>query len=260
MIPRQKQPNGFPPLPDQFAAITNYFIPKFRPDLARAKITGHEDLPEMAKLIANQVHQYEPRSVVRAGRVRFEYELRGRPVEEELSLGYIELPNPQFHLDTWEVSHLVSVRAPKGSLDQAKITQKVIQNSICPGIAFCVKLDQFCTQMNHLRVEEIRETGRRSKLFAEMANKASDEKAAQYWAAQKANAQLSDARAEYNRSVTPYDTGDGKKVELPNGYTHAWIGENGNIIQTNDGLYNPNTDLDLGPHTGWKEMDIYKPH
>jgi hypothetical protein len=63
---------------------------------------------------------------------------------------------------------------------------------------------------------------------------------------------ISQARSDTMRGIARYDIGGGEHVELPNNYQHAWRGENGQYIVSNDPLYNPNTDPNSG--TNWTQL------
>lgn len=249
-----------PPPADQFAAILDFVIPVYRPDLKNAKVTEKVALKEMSKITFDNMPEVMRQGVlIRSGRVRFEYELHGKVIEEDVSAVYLLQANQQLKYAGWNISGISSVRGPKGTLDEVKTIEAIIQRSIRPGAAFWCKYDQFIILKNQQRTREIEEVGRRSRIFAEMANKASDAQAAQYWKRQDANARLSESRALYNRSLTQYQSSNGgPPINLPNNMPHAWQGANGQILQTNNPNYNPNGDP-TQPSTQWTPMQQVKP-
>ena len=54
--------------------------------------------------------------------------------------------------------------------------------------------------------------------------------------------------------MSPWQSSDSFVFQLPNNYSQAWEGSNGEIIMNNDAGYNPNSDSNMPSGTTWTQM------
>jgi hypothetical protein len=63
---------------------------------------------------------------------------------------------------------------------------------------------------------------------------------------------ISQSWSEHIRGVETYQTPfDGRPVQLPGGYSQAWVNARGEYLLTNQAGFNPN----VGDTTEWRRMD-----
>ena len=114
---------------DQFDAIENVIIPFFRPDLANAKVVSKERIPVVARAVEAQENKDPTWPVIAgAGKETFEYDLHGQTVQEVVR-GVVTVGG-QGNFRIWQCVYFSSWRAPKGTLDQMKPINAVMQQSL----------------------------------------------------------------------------------------------------------------------------------
>ena len=73
------------PIDDVFRSIAELVIPKYRRDLADARVIEKEELPKLAEEASkNMLVTPGFRNIVKAGRMRFEYQENGQTVQEDV--------------------------------------------------------------------------------------------------------------------------------------------------------------------------------
>ena len=246
------------PVDDVFTAMHDFVIPAYRKDLLNARVVEKEKLPKLSKWVFDHNFGLPGQTqVVKSGRVRFEYQLNGQDVEEDLIAALSVKRDPQSKTFDWRISSIISTRGPKGTLDELKMTRLVMQRSTVQSLAWYNKLLQLAEMGNRAKLAEIRAVGERSRIFAQMNNQVSDARKKLFEDTQRGNAERALVADQYIRDVTPYSTTQGPPVELPSAYGHAWQGNNGQYIMTNDPIYNPNSDPN-NVHAGWTELQRAK--
>jgi len=99
--------------PEQF--VRQWVIPKVRPDLMQAKAVGVQPSPEYAKVLtADYTALFGPGAVVDAVRIRFEYAVNGKTMEEDF---YGAVKSSAAAPNDWN-GDAIAFRAEKGKLDQ----------------------------------------------------------------------------------------------------------------------------------------------
>lgn len=257
------QGNIIKPLPsDQFDAIEKVIIPFFRPDLAKAKVVSKDKLPDVARAVAAQENKDPSWPVIAgAGKETFEYDLHGQTVQEVVR-GVVTIGgnNSQGGFKIWQCVYFSSWRAPKGTLDQMKPINAVMQQSLQMNQAWVAQVGALIARrkqqaLNDIKTGMERETASFNATEARVsAASAAEDAQDQAFDQHMANIdKQSDAEADYQREVSPWKASDGSTYKLPTTYSNAWQGADGQVLMNNDASYNPNSDSSLPP-TNWTPM------
>ena len=231
------------PIDDVFRSIVEVAIPKYRKDLANARVIEKEELPKWAdEALKNMPVIAECQNLAKAGRIRFEYDVNGQTVHEDVYAVLSAILTPRLQFMNWDVKQIISIRGPKGKMQELKALQQVMERSSRANLAWVNKYVQFVEMRHSIAMGEIEQVGIRSKIFSNLNNDVSATIRSNYENAQRSNDRISEARSQTTRGVTAYDAGGGYKVELPSQYNHAWGSPDGQYIVSNDSNYNPNAD------------------
>ena len=146
-----------PPPSDQFDALRKVIIAQFRPELANAQVVEQEKQPKVAEAAFNTMLQ-APQLVNKAwaGRVRFEYDLKGHAVQEDVYVILKSATNARLHYMSWSVEGANSVRAPKGKLDELKLMQAVMNSAARPNVLWFNKVNQFILMRQKMTLDQRR--------------------------------------------------------------------------------------------------------
>jgi hypothetical protein len=231
------------PPADQFQALTKVILPRYRPDLAQARIVDQQKMPKVAEaafraMAQNPGYQYW----AMAGRMRFEYELHGQAVQEDMYVVVKLATNLRLHFTNWVVESVTSTRGPKGTLEQLNTLRALMTQAIQPNIAWYNKVTQFILIRQKMTLQKLAAQEERRKIFMKLKEEISEENKQAFENHMHDIDVRSNAFADYTREVSPYRTGDGKTVKLPNKYGMAFEGANGEILLSNEPGYNPNSD------------------
>ena len=205
-----------PPIEDVFKAIQQVVVPTFRKELAHARVVETEKLPKLAKFVFDHSFGLPGQmQTVTAGRMRFEYQVNGQTVQEDVTAALTLRPNPQFKVMNWNISSIISTRGVKGSLDDLKMTRLIMQRSTRFDLKWYNKLLQFSLAANRAKLAEIMATAERSRIFAQMTNEVNNRASRCLKTRSTATLDAQLAFDQYIRDVTPYNTTSGPPVELP---------------------------------------------
>jgi hypothetical protein len=192
---------------------------------------------------------------VSAARVRYEYEVDGKPAQEDVFVVVEAELNSRIGLINWNVSHVSAVRAPAGKMDDLRVIGQTIQSSIRANPKWYNRLLQFVEIRSHEEVTKVNQIGARARILSKLNDEVSEARKRMYEGQQKAAEDQSRQRALTMREVTPYDTGDGRTVEIPNAYDHVWRGRDGQYILTTDPRYDPNADLNVSSNNSFTRLE-----
>lgn len=235
------------PIADVSQFIQVCYLPQALRHLQGARVAVRDDLPQIAAEVARSLGG---QSIVKSGRVRYEYQLDGRPWEEWV---YCTLVFTNWQMGTlWSVHSAYAFRAPKGQLDRltpvmnttvssARLSpewyggymyvQKLFQDRMNQSIKNAAAISATITRNS----EEIR------RMFSESYRQRSE-----------SQDRISQKFSEYIRGVDTYKNPyEGRPVQLPSGYREAWVNGRGEYILSNDAGFNPNA----GDTTEWRRMD-----
>lgn len=240
-----------PPIEDPAQAIMTVIVPQHRRELRNAKVAGTQELPQLAKAVLAAAPPAPPGIgvSVRAAKVRFQYEVNGTPVDEDVyaALGVVVVPG---RFINWELEQVCSIRGPRGRLSELENIYTVIQKSSIPNLHWFNQYTQVCDRLKQMQQYAIDQAMVRSQIITQTQKEVSATIRGAYENRQASMDRISRARSEATRGVTRYDIGGGESVELPTGYNHAWKGNNGQYIISSDPGFDPNR----GSKDTWTEV------
>lgn len=235
------------PIMDVAQFIQIFYAPTALRQLQNAKIVANEDLPKVAAQVA-QMHGGQ--SAAKSGRVRYEYQVSNQPWEEDV---YVTLVYNPFQLGTiWSVTSAHSFRAPKGQLDRLTPVMNTMINTLrlspdwYGGYMYVQKL--FYDRMNQgiRNARAISETiTRNSEEIRQMFSES-------YRQRSQSQDRISRSYSEYIRGVETYrNPYEDRPVQLPSGYTNAWVNRSGEYILSPQAGFDPN----VGSNIEWRRLE-----
>lgn len=247
-----------PPVQDAIAFLKERLIPLQRGQL-RPGIVHAEELPKLAEA-AREAEPAPPfggpQMMFTAGRVRIEYELDGRKVEEDLYcvLNTISLPTGNMTIQI--ADKLYGVRAAKGQLDQATSLFQTMIHSSRVNLQWFNKYAQLVQSLTQAQMNQIRAAGELSRYISQTSSEISDMIRQSYEQRQASQDRINKNWSQYMRGVDEYfDPAAGRPVELPSGYKYAWANANGEYIVTDNANFNPNIEL----NGAWQQLEHKQP-
>jgi len=243
-----------PPVRDAIAYLKERHLPRTRANV-QAKIVKTEELPKLAEA-ARQAEPAPPlggpQMVFTAGRVRIEYQLEGKAVEEDLYCVLNSMALPTGNMTIQIADKLCGLRAPKGQLDQAtKLFETMIHSSRI-NLQWFSRYSQLVQALTQAQMNQIRAAGELSRYISRTSSEISDMMRQSYEQRQASQDRINKNWSQYMRGVDEYhDPVAGRPVELPSGYQNAWVSGSGEYIVTDSLNFNPNVELD----GNWQKLE-----
>jgi|YNPBryantNP2012_1023418.scaffolds.fasta_scaffold15743_1 hypothetical protein len=234
-----------PPLRDALAYLRERHLPRVRSSV-KATIVKSEALPKLAEAarMAEPIPPGGPTAVFTAGRLRIEYEINGKPVEEDLYCVLNSMALPGSNMTIEIADKLYGLRAPKGRLDETTKLFETTINSTRINIQWFNRYAQLVQSLTQAQMNQIRAAGELSRIISRTSNEISDMMHQSYEERQAAQDRINKNWDQYMRGVDEYhDPIAGRPVELPSGYRNAWASGNGEYIVTESADFNPNVEL-----------------
>ena len=243
---------------DLHTALTRVIIPQARAGVSGLRIIQEKEVPELAKLARGQQVQ-GVRSYARGGKMRIQYQERGRPMEEELyaavSQFVTDLPGsaftPPYFINYWYIDYVFSFKAEKSRLDsQAKVFQTMVY-SLKVNPRWFAKVANVREMMAQNAIRGIKAIGRIGDMVARAGSDMREDQMRDWERRQQANDRIVQNFTDNIRGVERFnDPFAGKEVELPSGYGRAFANNLGEYIVTDSPSYNPN----IGSNLHWEEL------
>ncbi len=236
----------WPPIADVPQFIQAFYVPNTLRQLQNAGVVNSQDLPAIAAL----VEQTNQGATAKAGRVRYEYQVGGQAWEEEV---YVTLTFFQHQMGTlWSVTSAYSFRAPKGQLDRlAPVMNTTISTSR-------LSLDWYSQYqyVQKLFFDRMRQGIRNAGIISDTISRNNEEIrqmfADSYRRSCESQDRISRNYSEYIRGVDTYHNPyEDRPVQLPSGYTNAWVSRSGEYILSSEAGYNPN----IGSNIEWRQLE-----
>lgn len=247
-----------PPVRDAIAYLKERHLPRTR-DRLHPKVGKAEELPELAKAArqAEAAPPYGgPQLTFTAGRIRIEYELDGKAVEEDLYcvLNSIALPGGNSTIQI--ADKLYGLRAPRGELDRATRLFQTVINSTRINLLWFNKYAQLVQALTQAQMNRIRAAGELSRYISRTSSEISDMMRQSYEQRQASQDRINKNWSQYMRGVDEYyNPIEQRSVELPSGYQNAWVSGNGEYLVSESATFNPNVELD----GNWQKLEPKRP-
>jgi hypothetical protein len=233
--------NEVGPYPGDIAGYVRlYLLPRFRPEVRNARVVAVEPMPDWAQtsLAVQGARSAGIRAQAEAGRVRIAYALDGQPVEEEF---YVMLDSLYMvGLHNWGAEWATSVRAAPGRLDPVRSVQQVMVSSFRLDLSWYARERQAAAVFEQMIYREQEAVMNISRILAETNRHVTDVIRSSYESRQAALDRVNARFSEYIRGVETYQGADGRRVELPSGYSQAWVNNRGEYVLSNNAGFNPN--------------------
>lgn len=228
--------------------VRQYLIPRFRTQLAQARVTGAQPLPEFAQAVAGAYEGVH--SEASAARVSFEYEQQGRTVQEDVYAALVAL-HVTPGVVNWGTYATFSFKAEKGRLaDRARLFSAMVA-SLAPDLRWYNRYLQLVDACTRATIDASNQALLRSQIMARTNDEINAIRREAYQTRQASQDRIHQKFSEHIRGVESYQNPfEGRRVELPSGYAHAWVNRSGEVILSNSASYNPN----VGSNIQWQEM------
>lgn len=247
---------------DLHTAFTRVIIPQARGGAGGLRIVQEKDVPELANLARGQQVQ-GVRSYAKGGKMRIQYQEKGKAMEEELyaavSQFVTDMPGsaftPPYFINYWYIDYVFSFKAGRNMLDsQAKVFQTMVY-SLKVNPRWFAKVANVREMLAQNAIRGIKAIGRIGDMVARAGSNLREDQMRDWERRQQANDRIVQNFTDNIRGVERFnDPFAGKEVELPSGYGRAFANNLGEYIVTDSPSYNPN----IGSNLHWEEMTLAK--
>jgi len=239
-----------PPPRDAFEFVRTFYLPGPLQHLGGARIVQVEDLPKLAAEVSRTVGGQR---TARVTRLRHAYEWGGRAWEEDVHITVV-YSQPSAVTMWWGYGH--AMRAPAGELDRMLPVLSVPVQSLRYGLDWEATRDY----VRDLFRQNARDEVFRTMQFGQLLRQHREELRRthqQVWEERQAaqdrqNFIFRETLGGIETYKNPFDS---HTVELPAGYRHQWVSPQGQVILSNDPMYDPRH----GSTVDWRSMDRYMP-
>jgi hypothetical protein len=233
-------------------------LPRFRSHVTNLNIIKEETVPELAAAIrATSQQQGGIISNFDAAKVRVEYNVSGRNMEEEI---YAVVESYSFPVQswgqvtyntTWTVDYIFSYKAMKGKLEPASKIFETITYSFQTNKYWYNKYVQLVEYLIKAQIQQIHNVGEFSRKLSQISDEIREDNLKSWYDRQAVGDRIAEDFSQYVRGVDEYyDPIEGRPVELPAGYDNAWSNANGEYIISDNPNFNPN----VGSNLNWEPM------
>jgi hypothetical protein len=191
------------------------------------------------------------------GKIRVEYTFNDVAMEEEM---YCIIQSQDIPVQTlmgttrninWYMTYLESFRAEEGKLDpQSKVFQ-TIWVSAKTDVNWLNKYNQVVNYLIQYQIQQINNLGQLSSIISQTSNDISDENFQAWQQSQDIKDQLAKDFSQNTLDIQTYNDPIGSgTVELPSGYSSAWVNGLGEYVLSDSLSYDPN----VGSNLNWQQM------
>jgi len=250
--------NEVKPILNASKALHQIVLPRFRNTVGSLRVIKDEPVPALAKAVGANVNQQGGViSEIDASKVRIEYTLAGKFMEEEIyavvesySIPVQAWGSVKYNTN-WTVSNIFSYKAEKGKLEASSKIFETITYSFQVNKYWYNKYVQLVEYLIKGQIQQIHNIGEFSRKLAQMSDEIREDNLRSWENRQAVGDRIAEDFSQYVRGVDEYyDPIEEKPVELPSGYDNAWTNANGEYIISDDPNYNPN----IGSNLNWEQM------
>lgn len=223
--------------------IKRFVIPMYRKELANAGAAGVEDAPKYARMIGDaSAWSSQEGTRVDAVRVRFQYDLKGQPVDEDMYCAVTAIPMPG-NLVCW-ITDVISFAAPRGTMQQSMPLLATMIASARPQLKWVNACMQVSQMMQQNIASAIAQEGMLSRYIAKTSDEISDIIRSSYEDRIKVEERAAKEFDDYIRGVNTYQGPNGP-VQLPNNGNPWYVDPSGGYHQSQPGQ---------DPDSGWQPL------
>jgi len=247
----------YPPL-TPLETLKQIILPRFRGNVNNLKIVDEQSLPEVASLLRAGISSQQTTSID-AGKIRIEYDQNSTSMEEEIycvvesNTFKTYYPLITYNNALWMADYLFTFKAEKGNLDSQYKLFQTMMYSFRLNPQWFNKYVQLIDYLVQQQITIIQDWGKLSEYISQTSDEISD----MVWQSYNNRNAASDRMAEdfsnyINGTDTYFNPVDQNTVELPSGYSDAWVNGLGEYILSDNANYNPN----IGSGQNWQRMEI----
>ncbi|MBP8725657.1 MAG: hypothetical protein KBF37_09090 [Saprospiraceae bacterium] len=187
-------------------------------------------------------------TTTQSGFMRIAYNDHQGPVEEEfyaqleltnsLSQGVVALGGV-----IWSFHGIYSCKAPQGKLENSRQIAMTLKSSSKLNLPFYNRYMQLVQFLSDESYRRIFAAGEVSRIFSQTSAQISQSITDSYWQTQRAYERSNTQFSDYLRGVDRYQDGQ-SQVQLPSGYSNAWVNDRGEYLLTETQAFDPNHQLD----------------
>jgi hypothetical protein len=239
-------------------ALRNIILPEQRGGFQDLKILKDENVPELPQILgAGKLGQGPVTSEATGAKLRISYSKAGIPLEEEIYavVETINIPIQSYFGTTynilWYVDYIFSFKGEAGKLEDHTREFQVITSSLKINPKWYAKYSNVIEYLAQQQIARINNIGEFSRLLSQMSDEMREDKMQQFKASGDVYDRVSQKFSDNTLGIDRYfDPHEGKEIELPSGYNHAWCNNNGEYIITDNPNFNPNE----GSNLHWEPM------
>ena len=230
-------------------ALTRLVLPQ---EHGKVEIIKAEPLPELVKLVGAGSQGYAD-----GAKVRFRFYDGATLVEEEL-YGVVEvlyIPVQSMYGQStnylWYVEYLFGFQAEPGKLETHTKIFQTISSSFQINPQWYAKYSHLIEYLAQNEIEHIHSLGELSRTLNRMSSQMREENLQQFEERGRIYDQGAQNFSDYMLNIDRYyDPFEGREVELPSGYNHAWSNNLGEYMLTDDPNFNPG----VGSNLHWENL------
>jgi hypothetical protein len=239
-------------------ALRNIILPEQRGRYQGLQILKDENVPELPiALKAGKQSQGGAGSGATGAKLRVRYTIDGVAMEEEFYAVVESISFPvqsmygTFYNTIWYVDYIFSFKSDAGKLESNTQIFQTITSSIKVNPKWYAKYSNVIEYLAQQQITRIRNIGEFSRMLSRMSDEIREDKMQQFKANGDVYDRVSQKFSDNTLGIDRYfDPNEGREVELPSGYNHAWCNNNGEYIMTDNPNFNPNE----GSNLHWEPM------
>ena len=152
----------------------------------------------------------------------------------------------------WFVDYIFSFKGEKGKVENSTQIFQTITSSFKLNPKWYAKYSNVIEYLAQQQIRQIHSVGEFSRMLSQVSDQISDEKMQQFEARGKVYDNVSQKFRDNTLGIDRYyDPHEGREVELPSGYNHAWSNNNGEYIVSDNPNFNPN----VGSNLDWQPLE-----
>jgi len=236
-------------------ALKNIILAEERGGFQDFKILKDEDLPELPRALG--AGQANGGSGASGAKLRISYSRDGQVMEEEFYAVVEPVTFPvqsmfgTFYNTIWYVDYIFSFKGDQGKLESHTQIFQTITASFKLNPQWYAKYSHVIEYMAQQQIQQIRSVGEFSRMLSRMSDQLSTEQLQQFEARGSVYDKVSEKFSDNTLGIDRYyDPFEGREVELPSGYNHAWCNNNGEYIVSDNPNFNPN----VGSNLNWEQL------
>ena len=239
-------------------ALNDIIVPWVRGKMPGLKVISVNEFPEMTEFLGiGKNNSALFKNEAEAAKIRITWQKNEIPMEEEI-WGVVEkITFPVkgsfgvTYNTLWYIHYLISFKAEKGKLESHTKTFQTITSSFTINPKWQAKYENMMEYLAQQQIQQIRSVGELSRMLSQMSDKMRTEQLEQFEQRSSVYDKVAQMQSDNTLGIDRYfDPYEGREVELPSGYNHAWCNNRGEYILTDNPNYNPN----VGDNLTWQPI------